>query len=179
MGKKRRLQIKGEEAQPKESGRIRAWWGRRKEAYNEKVNDALDKATYEAHKKYYPRWMQYSGCNHPNLIHWEDPQISLEAKLCDPRNLRLIRKGRHLDEFFEMCTEEEIRIYKTMCDADGHRYSDLEDGGLLRSIIAGIKQKWKEKRGQDMTAEEEQALDQMLADDEEEEAAEVTDETMS
>ena len=173
------MQIKGEDAQPKESGRIRAWWGRRKEAYNEKVNDALDKATYEAHKKYYPRWMQYSGCNHPNLIHWEDPQISLEAKLCDPRNLRLIRKGRHLDEFFEMCTEEEIRIYKTMCDADGHRYSDLEDGGLLRSIIAGIKQKWKEKRGADMTAEEEQALDQMLADDEEEEAAEVTDETKS
>ena len=179
MGKKRRLQIKGEDAQPRENGRIRAWWGRRKEAYNEKVNDALDNATYEAHKKYYPRWMRYSGCNHPNLIHWDDPQISLEAKLCDPRNLRLIRKGRHLDEFFEMCSPEEIHIYKTMCDEDGHRYSDLEDGGLLRSIIAGIKQKWKEKRGADMTSEEEEALDRMLSDEEDEDAAEVTDETTS
>lgn len=168
MGKKSRMKVKGDDPQPKGDGRIRAWWGRRKEAYTNRVNDALDSATFEAHKKFYPRWMRYSGCNHPNLIHWDNPQISLEAKLCDPRNLRLIRKGRHREEFFEILSEEERDIYLNMCDEDGHRYTDLEDGGLLRSIIAGVKQKWKERRGTDITPEEEQALDEMLCDEDEE-----------
>lgn len=176
MGKKRRLQIKGD-APPREDGRIKAWWGRRKESYNAKVNNALDSATYEAHKKYYKRWMDYSGCNHPTLIHWDDPQISLEAKLCDPRNLRLIRKRRHLDEFFEILSEEEKNIYFNWCDQEGNRYTDLEDGKLLRSIISGIKQKWKERRGGVITPEEEEQLDSMLEDDEEDEDS--SDETSS
>ena len=173
MGKKHRQKVKGENYEPKEDGRIKAWWGRRVENYNNRVNDALDNATYEAHKKFYPRWERYSGCNHHNLIHWDDPQISLEAKLCDPRNLRLIKKGKHREEFFAILSEEEKHIYLTMCDEDGHRYTDLEDGGLLKSIIAGIKQKWKEKRGK-MTPEEEAALDSMLAADDEDEGDSAT-----
>ena len=166
MGKKHRDKLRVEDWQPKEDGRIKAWWGRRKEAYNNKMEDALDSATYEAHKKYYKRWMEYSGCNHPNLIHWDDPQISLEAKLCDPRNLRRIRKGRHLDEFFAICSPEEIEIYKNWSDQEGNRYTDLEDGSLLKSMVSGIKQAWRERRKGDMTPEEEQMLDSMLEDEE-------------
>lgn len=170
MGKKHRQKVRGEDYEAKPDGRIKAWWGRRVENYNNRVNDALDNATYEAHKKYYPRWERYSGCNHHNLIHWDDPQISLEAKLCDPRNLRLIRKGKRRDEFFAILSEEEKHIYLTMCDEDGHRYTDLEDGGVLRGMISGIKQAWKDRRKGKMTPEEEQMLDSMLEDEEEEDA---------
>ena len=172
MGKKRRAQIdKTNSGEDPEQGRIRAWLGRRKQAIRDKVDDALDNATAQAQYKHYKRWMEGSGCNTPRFIKWDDPQISLEAKLCDPRNLRLIRKGRHRDEFFSICSEEEIDIYLNRVGENGERYTDLEDPHILRDMVRGVKQAWrdlKKERGEEMTPEEEEALNTFFADEEDE-----------
>ena len=170
MGKKRRATINSNPGEDPEQGRIRAWWGRQKQKVSDKVEDALDKATAEAQRKYYPRWMAGSGTNNPKYIKWDDPQISLECKLCDPRNLKLIRGGKNRDKFFMICSEEEIDVYLNKTDANGHKYTDLESPHVLRDTIGGIKEhirQARKKKGGDITPEEEEALNSLLADDEE------------
>lgn len=150
MGKKARNKIKennpARASEDADKGRLRAWWGRRKERLEDRVDTALDNATARAHKSYYKQWMARSGVNHPNLIKWDDPHISLEAKLCDIRNLKLIRKGARRDEFFSICTPEEIDIYLNGCDMMGGKYTDLEDGKVLKSMIAGAKKYFRERK---------------------------------
>ncbi len=150
MGKKARNKIKennpARASEDADKGRLRAWWGRRKERLEDRVDTALDNATARAQKSYYKQWMARSGVNHPNLIKWDDPHISLEAKLCDIRNLKLIRKGARRDEFFSICTPEEVDIYLNGCDLMGGKYTDLEDGKLLRSMIAGAKKYFRERK---------------------------------
>lgn len=168
MGKKRRAQIETTHGEDPEQGRIRAWLGRRKQGVRNKIDDALDMATAQAQKKYYPRWMELSFCNTPNLIKWDDPQISLEAKLCDIRNLRLIKKGKRRDEFLAILTDEEKDLYLNFVGYDNKRYMDLEDPHILRDTIGGVKQAIrdaKRKKGEDLTPEEEQALNEFLEDD--------------
>lgn len=168
MGKKRRARIETNHGEDPEQGRIRAWLGRRKQDVRNKIDDALDMATAQAQKKYYPRWMELSFCNTPNLIKWDDPQISLEAKLCDIRNLRLIRKGKRRDEFLAILTDEEKDLYLNFVGYDNKRYMDLEDPHILRDTIGGVKQAIrdaKRKKGEDLTPEEEQALNEFLEDD--------------
>jgi len=171
MGKKHRERINTNSGEEPEQGRIRAWLGRQKAKARDKIDDALDNATAQAHRKYYKRWMELSYCHTPNLIKWDDPQISLEAKLCDPRNLRLIRKGRHREEFLAILTDEEKDLYLNFVGSDGVRYTDLEDPHILRETVKGVKEQWREakrKKGEDLTAEEEQALNALLEDESDE-----------
>ena len=169
MGKRSRNKIKdGQPARAREDpekGRLRAWWGRRKEAMAEKVDNALDQATARAHRSYYKQWCARSGCNNPDFINWNDPHISLEAKLCDVRNLKLIRKGARRDEFFSICTPEEIDVYLNGHDMMGGKYTDLENPEFLKSMIAGIF-KWYKERKKNLSPEDEAQLNAMLAEDE-------------
>ena len=168
MGKKHRARIETSGEDP-EQGRIRAWWGKRKQDVRDKVEDALDKATAENQRKHYKRWMEGSNCHTPRFIKWDDPQISLECKLCDPRNLKLIRKGRHREEFFKICSPEEIDIYLNAVGLNGEKYTDLEDPHIIRDLIKGVKTAFrdaKHKRGEELTPEEEKAIDGLLEDDE-------------
>lgn len=168
MGKKHRERINTNGGENPEQGRIRAWLGRQKAKARNKIDDALDNATAQAHRKYYKRWMELSYCHTPNLIKWDDPQISLEAKLCDPRNLRLIKKGRRREEFLAILTDEEKDLYLNFVGYNDFRYTDLEEPHILRDTIKGIREQWREakrKIGEDLTPEEEQALNAMLADE--------------
>lgn len=166
MGKKARNKIRENNpdrtTEDAEKGRLRAWWGRRKERMEERVDTALDNATARAHKSYYKQWMARSGCNHPSLIKWDDPHISLEAKLCDIRNLKLIRKGARRDEFFSICTPEEIDVYLNGRDLMGGKYTDLEDGKILKSMIAGAKKYFMERKIK-MSPEDEAQLAEAMA----------------
>ena len=166
MGKKARNKIKennpARASEDAEKGRLRAWWGRRKERMEERVDTALDNATAHAQKSYYKQWMARSGVNHPNLIKWDDPHISLEAKLCDIRNLMLIRKGARRDEFFSICTPEEIDVYLNGRDLMGGRYTDLEDGKILKSMIASVKKYFKERKV-NLTPEDEAKIAEAMA----------------
>lgn len=169
MGKKHRARIETNSGEDPEQGRIRAWLGRRKQNVRDKVDDALDRATAENQRKHYKRWMEGSHCHTPKLIKWDDPQISLECKLCDPRNLRLIKKGRHRAEFFEICTPEEIDIYLNRVGLNGEKYTDLENPKIFRDLIKGIREAYREakrKRGEELTPEDEKAINDLLEDDE-------------
>lgn len=162
MGKKSRQRMaqNGEEKKP---NWLAQKWQNMKSGVNDKVQDSLDKAQAEAMKKEIPRWMELSGCNHPNLIHWDDPQISLEYKLLDIRNLKLVRKGKNRDQFLELLTPEERDLYLNFVGYGGKRYIDVEDGNLLIELIKGIRESWKQKRGKgDISPEEEQALNDAL-----------------
>ena len=146
---------------------------------NDKVQDALDHAQQRAVEKYIKngRFMELSHCNHPNFIKWDDPQISLEVKLCDIRNLKLIRNGKHLDQFLEILTDEERDLYLNFKGYEGHNYRELENGNLLIEMVKGVKERWKENRrkakeqgkADDITPEEEKAIDEafdsLLQDD--------------
>lgn len=173
MGHKRKNKdrIKAEK-ENQEEGRIKAWIHKKKEQATDVFDRAMDNITAEAQKKYYKRWREKSGCNSAVNINWSDPQISLEAKLCDPRNLKLIRNGKHRDEFFKLCSEEEIRIYLHERGPKGELYTDLENPKILKELVKGTKIRWRQKReekGQKMTPEEEQALDSLLLDDDDNE----------
>lgn len=139
----------------------KGWLTRQREKVTEKSENALDRARYEASKKYHRRWMIISGCNHPNMIDYSIPQIELEYALCDMVNIKLIRKGKRREEFLAQLSPEAQGLYLNAVDEDGNRYTDLENPHVLRSLIAGIKQAWREKRGV-LTPDEENALNGLL-----------------
>ena len=172
MGHKRKIkdkikEEKGSETE-KEPGRIKSWINKKKEQAGDLFDRAMDNITAHAQKGYYKRWREKSGCNSAVNINWDDPQISLEAKLCDPRNLKLLRGGKHRDEFFKLCSEEEIYLYLNEKGPKGELYTDVENPKFLREMVKGTRIRWKEerrKKGQKMTPEEEKALDSLLLDD--------------
>lgn len=153
------------------------WFKRKWEAGKDKVyntvQDALDKAQQRAVESYIKngRFLRLSRCRNPKQIRWDDPQISLEVKLCDIRNLKMIRNGNQRDQFLDTLTNEEREIYLNLTGNDGKKYTDLENGALMAELVKGIKKRWKErKKGQsdDLTPEEEQAvmdsLDSLIQD---------------
>ena len=82
--------------------------------------------------------------------------------------MRLIRKGKRRDEFLAILTDEEKDLYLNFVGYDDKRYMDLEDPHILRDTIGGVKQAIrdaKRKKGEDLTPEEEQALNEFLEDD--------------
>lgn len=163
MGKKSRQKMASNQPHEDQPGWLKRQWTGAKDKVNEKVQDSLDKAQYRAIEKYKPRFMELSHCNHPNFIKWDDPQISLEVKLCDIRNLKLIRGGKHLDQFLEILSPEEKELYLNFKGYDGHTYRELEDGNLLTELVKGVKERWRQSRKKskdgDMTPEDEQAID--------------------
>ena len=171
MAHKRKIKDNAKAEKEKDKGRVRAWIDDKKEQAKDVFDRAMDNITAEAHKGYYKRWKEKSGCYSAVNIDWKDPQISLEAKLCDPRNLKLLRGGKHRDEFFKICSDEEIKIYLNERGANGELYTDVENPKILKELVKGTKIRWKKEReakGQKMTPEEEQALDSLLLDDDNE-----------
>lgn len=140
------------------------WWARQKMKVNDKVQEALNNATAEAYKKHYDRWMKLSHCHHPSQIDYTIPQIELESKLCDIYNLKLIKNGKRRDEFLELLSPEAREMYFEK-GSDGRYYTELEKPKVLRSMVTGIRKKWKKKFGKEMTEEEEQFFNDFIEDD--------------
>lgn len=125
--------------------RIKAGYQEFKEVTDERIDNALNNATVEAYKKYYPRWRKICGVDSNDLIDYSNPYVELESKLCDMRNLRLIKKGVHRDEFLELLSDEARDIYLNEVDEDGNKYTDLEHPRILRSMIKRVCQKLHNK----------------------------------
>lgn len=116
-----------------------------KEKQDDRIDRALDNATAEAYKKYYPRWCKICGVQTVADIDFKNPYVELESKLCDVRNLKMIRKGLHRDDFLKLLSDEAKKIYLEEVDEDGNRYTDLEHPRVLRSMIKRIKLKLHNK----------------------------------
>ena len=73
---------------------------------DEKINNVMDLATANTMESYYPRWCEISGVEDPHDIDWTIPCIEVESRLCDPRNLKKIRGGKHTQEFLELLSSD-------------------------------------------------------------------------
>lgn len=73
---------------------------------DEKIDNVMALATAKAMENYYPRWCKISGVSNPKEIDWTIPCIEVESRLCDPRNLKLIRGGEHTPEFLEKLSSD-------------------------------------------------------------------------
>lgn len=112
-----------------------------KEKQDDRIDRALDNATAEAYKKNYPRWRAICDISTNDDIDFKNPYVELESKLCDVRNLKMIRKGLHRDDFLKLLSDEAKKIYLEEVGEDGSRYTDLENPRVLRSMIKRIKLK--------------------------------------
>ena len=115
------------------------------QAVKDHMNDLLDQtfnnATLEAYKKYYPRWCKICEVETIEEIDYTNPYVEIESKLCDVRNLKMIRKGRHTEDFLKLLSSDEARKLYYAKDENGDSYSDLEHPKIMSSFIAGIRRK--------------------------------------
>lgn len=66
---------------------------------DEKIDNVMRITLSNTMKNYAERWRELSGAETNDGINWELACIDIEAQLCDPRNLKLIKGGKHRDEF--------------------------------------------------------------------------------
>lgn len=116
-----------------------------KEKQDDRIDRALDNATQECYKHYYKRWMGICEVSTIDEIDYKNPYVELESKLCDVRNLKMIRNGAHRDDFLQLLSEDAQRIYLNECGEDGQRYTDLEHPRVLKSMVKRIKQRMHNK----------------------------------
>lgn len=110
MGKKRLEKVKGE-----------GYRARIEQAVLDFDDRKNDVATFKIRQKYFKnRWARELGLNpNPAIITQPEviekilahPQISLEWKLSDPRNLEMLRKEGKRETFINSLTDEERDIY--------------------------------------------------------------------
>lgn len=73
---------------------------------DDKIDSVLDLATAKAYEGYYDRWREICGVEDNHDIDWNLPCIEIERLLCDPRNLKMIKKGKHTDDFLKMLSTD-------------------------------------------------------------------------
>lgn len=134
MGKKRRESIdktEGKWLSPRE--KIRQW----KAAFGDWSEDQQEKIAMQARMKFADRWMKESGVTEIKDIDMNNPQISLEWKLCDPAVLRDLKDETARQKFLDTLTPEELDVYMNKVDEHGASYRDLEGKkGFTKKNIA-------------------------------------------
>lgn len=134
MGKKRREQIDKKESKwvsPRE--KIRQF----KVAFGDWTADKQEKVAMQARMKFADRWMKESGVTEIKDIDMNNPQISLEWKLCDPAALRALKNETERQKFLDTLTPEELDVYMNKTDENGASYRDLEGKkGFTKKNIA-------------------------------------------
>ena len=77
-----------------------------KELAEDSLDRLLDKATMKCYEHYYKRWRQLSGVKINQRIDFKLPCIEIESKLCDPRNLKMIKNGKHTADFLKLLSTD-------------------------------------------------------------------------
>lgn len=133
---------------------------RTKDKIANKMDDALDKAYQKAisNPQYLAEWRRLSKVTRNEDIDYTIPQIELETKLCDMRNLKLIRKGRRRDDFLAILSSEAQNLYLHGKDSAGTPYIQLEHPSVLKSMVHKLKARWKKDYHEDMPKEVEDSL---------------------
>lgn len=73
---------------------------------DDKVDTVLDMATAKCYEGYYNQWMEYCGVQTKEEIDYKLPCVELESKLCDPRNLKMIKNGKHTEDFLKLLSSD-------------------------------------------------------------------------
>ena len=77
-----------------------------KELAEDSLDKLLDKATMKCYEHYYRRWRELSGVKINQRIDFKLPCIEIESKLCDPRNLKMIKNGKHTADFLKLLSTD-------------------------------------------------------------------------
>lgn len=77
-----------------------------KELAEDSLDRLLDKATMKCYEHYYKRWRNLSGVKINQRIDFKLPCIEIESKLCDPRNLKMIKNGKHTADFLKLLSTD-------------------------------------------------------------------------
>lgn len=77
-----------------------------KELAEDSLDKLLDKATMKCYEHYYRRWRDLSGVKINQRIDFKLPCIEIESKLCDPRNLKMIKNGKHTADFLKLLSTD-------------------------------------------------------------------------
>lgn len=77
-----------------------------KELAEDSLDRLLDKATMRCYEHYYKRWRELSGVKINQRIDFKLPCIEIESKLCDPRNLKMIKNGKHTADFLKLLSTD-------------------------------------------------------------------------
>ena len=77
-----------------------------KELAEDSLDKLLDKATMRCYEHYYKRWRELSGVKINQRIDFKLPCIEIESKLCDPRNLKMIKNGKHTADFLKLLSTD-------------------------------------------------------------------------
>lgn len=77
-----------------------------KELAEDSLDKLLDYATKKCYEHYYKRWRNLSGVKINQRIDFKLPCIEVESKLCDPRNLKMIKNGKHTADFLKLLSTD-------------------------------------------------------------------------
>ena len=84
--------------------------------------DTNDKIAATTRAKYADRWIERTReigkeCNSWAEIDFNDPQISLEWKLCDPANIMMVQSKKLRPQFLKTLSPEELEYFCSDPDA--------------------------------------------------------------
>lgn len=75
-----------------------------KEVFNDAMDTAVSQSAMKIRERYYPRWRKVCGVETDEEIDFDNPVVSTEWLLCDPKVQRELIQGRR-DNVLAMMTE--------------------------------------------------------------------------
>jgi len=95
---------------------IKAKYHETAERIKQAPESTVDKLAAQTRLKYADRWIERTReigreCNGWEQIAFDDPQISLEWKLCDPSNLVLVQNPKTRQAWIDKLTPEEREYF--------------------------------------------------------------------
>ena len=75
-----------------------------KEIFNDAMDTAVSQSAIKIRERYYPRWRKVCGVETDEEIDFDNPVVSTEWLLCDPKVQRELIQGRR-DNVLAMMTE--------------------------------------------------------------------------
>lgn len=75
-----------------------------KEVFNDAMDTAVSQSAVKIRQRYYPRWRKVCGVETDEEIDFDNPVVSTEWLLCDPKVQRELIQGRR-DNVLAMMTE--------------------------------------------------------------------------
>ena len=99
---------------------IREKYGEKVHGAAQRIKDApeatVDKLASTTRYKYAERWMERTReigreCNGWEQIAFDDPQISLEWKLCDPANIVMVQNKKTRQKFLDSLSPDELAYF--------------------------------------------------------------------
>lgn len=83
-------------------------------------------------------WRKACNVEKDEDIDYSNPIVLVSWELCDLRNMRLIYKGRHREEFLNKLPEGAREVY-FMPMEDGSTFLDLEKPEVFRALMGNFK----------------------------------------